>query len=237
MIRVPFPIGQAEHAYYASVPDVLSRVDIRQDSRWDAYYSMAGMNLPEAHPRDEEVVAEALRQKEAFGVLVRRYEERLSRYIRRLGVFRSEDVEDLLQNVFLKAYRNLNAFDRALKFSSWIYRIAHNETMSFFRSRSVRPEGSLVPEGELALGQIADGLNLEVDADRSMRRDGLWKALYLLEPKYRDILVLRYFEEREYAEISDILQVPIGSVGTLISRAKKRLRSHYPNDTTYDDVP
>ncbi len=197
---------------------------------------MAGMNLPEAHPRDEEIVAEALRQKEVFGVLVRRYEDRLSRYIRRLGVFRSEDIEDLLQNVFLKAYRNLNAFDRALKFSSWIYRIAHNETMSFFRSRSVRPEGSLVPDGEPALEQLSGKIDLEDDADRRMSREGLARALYALEPRYRDVLVLRYFEEREYAEISDILRIPIGSVGTLISRAKKRLRSHYPNDTTYDDV-
>jgi RNA polymerase sigma-70 factor (ECF subfamily) len=108
--------------------------------------------------------------------------------------------------------------------------------MSFFRSRSVRPEGSLVPDGELALEQLSDKIDLEDHADRRLNREGLTKALYQLEPKYRDVLVLRYFEEKEYAEISDILQMPIGSVGTLISRAKKRLRSNYPSDTTYDDA-
>jgi RNA polymerase sigma-70 factor (ECF subfamily) len=194
------------------------------------------MNASDAHPSDEEIVAASLLNKEVFAVLVRRYGERLSRYIRRLGVFGKEDAEDILQNAFLKAYRNLNAFDRALKFSSWMYRIVHNETMSFFRSRSVRPEGSLVPDGELALEQLSDKIDLEDSADRRLNREGLTKALYQLEPKYRDVLVLRYFEEKEYVEISDILQMPIGSVGTLISRAKKRLRSHYPSDTTYDDA-
>lgn len=202
---------------------------------WDAYYRIAGMNAPKERS-DEEIVAESLQRKEAFAVLVYRYESRLASYIRRLGIFRREDAEDILQNAFLNAYRRLNAFDPALKFSSWIYRIVHNETMSFFRSRAVRPEGALVSDGELALAQLADRIDLEGDADRGLSREGLLRALYRLDPKYREVLVLRYFEEREYAEISDILRIPIGSVGTLISRAKKRLRSHYPPDTAYDDA-
>jgi RNA polymerase sigma-70 factor (ECF subfamily) len=81
---------------------------------------------------DEDIVGDALVHKEAFALLVLRYQERLARYLRRLGVMRREDMEDVLQNVFLKTYRNLNEFDRQLKFSSWIYRITHNEAMSFF---------------------------------------------------------------------------------------------------------
>lgn len=181
---------------------------------------------------DEEIVALALRKKEAFAVLVRRYEERLTRYVRRLGVSRTEDMEDLLQNIFLKVYRNLNAFDKTLRFSSWIYRIAHNETMSFFRSRSVRPEGSLVENGEDLLGEIPDALNIEGETDKRLTGEILAKALYRLDAKYREVLVLRYFEEREYSEISDILQIPVSSVGTLISRAKKKLRTYYPHKPT-----
>ncbi|MCC6563886.1 RNA polymerase sigma factor [Candidatus Uhrbacteria bacterium] len=181
---------------------------------------------------DEEIVALALRKKEAFAVLVRRYEARLARYVRRLGVFRTEDVEDLLQNVFLNAYRNLNAFDQALRFSSWIYRIAHNETMSFFRSRSVRPEGSLVPDGEELLVEIPDLVDIQGETDKRLSGELLGKALYQLDAKYREVLILRYFEEREYSEISDILQIPVSSVGTLLSRAKKKLRTHYPTPPT-----
>lgn len=182
---------------------------------------------PDARP-DEEIVAISLQRKEMFAVLVHRYEECLSRYLRRLGVFRKEDREDVLQNVFLKAYRNLNAFDPRLKFSSWIYRIAHNEAVSFFRARSVRPEGSMIPDGEELLGQIPDLLDIEGEASKRMDGDVLVKALYQLDAKHRDILILRYFEEREYAEISDILQIPVNSVGTLLARAKKKLRARYP---------
>jgi RNA polymerase sigma-70 factor (ECF subfamily) len=173
---------------------------------------------------DEHIVGEALVHKEAFGELVRRYETRLTRYLHRLGVHRHEDAEDLLQNIFLKTYRNLNEFDRNLKFSSWIYRIAHNETMSFFRSRSVRPEGSLLNDSEEALDMLRSGLDSSREAEHGLDSKHLSKALSLLDAKYRDVIVLRYFEEREYAEISDILRIPSGTVATLLNRAKKKLQ-------------
>ena len=179
---------------------------------------------------DEQLVSQTLEHKEAFGVLVRRYSDKLTRYIQRLGVFRREDAEDVLQNVFIKAYRNLNGFDPSLKFSSWIYRITHNEAMSFFRSRKARPEGSLIGDSEIVLDVLPSLLDIESEASKSLDSDILRKALYKLDAKYRDVLVLRYFEEREYNEISDILQVPVSTVGTLISRAKKKLKEYFAKD-------
>ncbi|MGH7175522.1 MAG: sigma factor, partial [Minisyncoccia bacterium] len=78
---------------------------------------------------DEEVARRALAQKEEFALLIRRYEAKLARYLERLGVGSREDREDILQNAFIKAYRNLASFDPELQFSSWMYRIAHNEAM------------------------------------------------------------------------------------------------------------
>lgn len=173
---------------------------------------------------DEDIVGDALVQKEAFALLVHRYEQRLARYLRRLGVLRREDIEDVLQNVFLKTYRNLNEFDRSLKFSSWIYRIAHNETMSFFRSNASRPEGHAVDDAEIVFGQIHGTLDTSMEAELGLNSQELAKALQTLEPKYREVIVLRYFEEREYSEISDILRIPTGTVATLLNRAKKRLK-------------
>lgn len=173
---------------------------------------------------DEDIVGDALVQKEAFALLVLRYQERLARYLRRLGVMRREDMEDLLQNVFLKTYRNLNEFDRRLKFSSWIYRITHNEAMSFFRSTSSRPEGHPVDDAELVLEQLSGSADTSMETELGLNASQLTEALKKLEAKYRDVIVLRYFEEREYAEISDILRIPTGTVATLLSRAKKRLR-------------
>ncbi|MDD5489902.1 MAG: sigma-70 family RNA polymerase sigma factor, partial [Candidatus Moranbacteria bacterium] len=76
---------------------------------------------------DEEMVALTLKNQDYFACLVERYEPKLMRYIRRISAATQEDAEDLLQDVFVKVYRNLNDFDQKLKFSSWIYRIAHNQ--------------------------------------------------------------------------------------------------------------
>jgi RNA polymerase sigma-70 factor (ECF subfamily) len=174
------------------------------------------------HLGDEDVAREALNNKEAFAALVTRYQDRLDRYMRRLGMGRREDREDVLQNVFLKVYRNLNGFDTRLRFSSWIYRIAHNETMSFFRSRKARPEAP-PDEGDDILERIPAVLDIEGDANIMLDAVRVRRALDTLDPKYRDVLVLRFFEDRAYNEMSDILRVPMGTVATLLNRAKKKL--------------
>ena len=174
---------------------------------------------------DEDLVKLTLADAEYYAVLMARYEAPLDRYIRRLGVSTQEDRQDVLQEVFIKAYRNLNGFDQALKFSSWLYRIAHNEAISWYRKKSVRPEGHLIDDGDTVL-QFIEATELHTDAEAAERLNAevLESALAALPSKYRTILVLRYFEYKEYEEISDILQIPIGTVGTLLHRGKTRLR-------------
>jgi len=175
---------------------------------------------------DEEVVAMALHDKAFFAHIVMRYEERLGRYVMRLGVRTREDNEDVLQEVFIKVYKNLNGFDTALSFSSWIYRIAHNEAISWYRKRNVRPEGHLVDEGEELLSYVPTGESgAEALFDETINAAVLKKGLAKIEQKYRDPLILRFFEHKEYDEISDILKIPTGTVGTLIHRGKKQLAS------------
>ena len=103
---------------------------------------------PELPPSDEEIVKLTVENKEHFGVLVDRYQAKLTRYITRLGVRDPEDQSDVLQDIFLKTYRNINGFDTSLKFSSWVYRIAHNEAISWYRKKNVRPEGHLIADSE-----------------------------------------------------------------------------------------
>jgi RNA polymerase sigma-70 factor (ECF subfamily) len=180
------------------------------------------LSLP---PSDEELVELTLKDKEYFGYLVERYESKLTRYIRRLGVRNEEDQLDVLQEVFLKAYRNINGFDIKLKFSSWIYRIAHNEAVSWYRKRKVRPEGHLVADSEelMMLIEDAHGEAPDVAFDQSVNAEQLNAALQQIEERYREVLVLRFFEHKEYEEISDILKIPVGSVGTWLHRGKKQL--------------
>lgn len=173
---------------------------------------------------DEEIIQLILKNPDFFGVIIQRYEKPLSRYIKRLGIFKKEDIEDVLQNTFIKIYKNLNDFDTDLQFSSWAYRIAHNEAISFFRAKNVRPEGHLLNDSEEILPLIQDELNLWKDQNQSLNAEHLNKAISEIDQKYKDIIVLRYFEEKEYSEISDILQIPEGSVATHLHRAKKELQ-------------
>lgn len=173
---------------------------------------------------DNEVVKLTLDNQELYGEIVRRYHDKLLRYIKSLGCRNSDDAEDVLQEVFIKAYRNLNDYDLSLKLSSWLYRIAHNQTVSFFRKVNVRPQPLAREEDLILLESIQADINLSADLDREYLTDGLAKVLGKLDEKYRRVLVLKYLEEKSYEEISDILQKPLGTVATLLNRAKLRLK-------------
>ena len=178
---------------------------------------------------DEEIVRRALADKEAFALLIRRYEAKLTRYLERLGVGVREDREDILQNAFIKAYMNLNGFDLTLAFSSWIYRITHNEAMSFFRRKNARPQIILDEESEILITELEDEhADTSALAELRLSHEELAKAFATLPPQYRDVLALRFFENRSYAEMSDILEVPVGTVSTLLYRAKHALRKGLP---------
>lgn len=182
--------------------------------------------LPKLPPSDEELVKMTLQDKEFFGLLVDRYEAKLTRYIGRLGVHDPEDKLDVLQEIFLKAYRNLNGFDTALQFSSWIYRIAHNEAVSWYRKKTVRPEGHLIADSEELISFLSTKEEaVDVEFDKHINAQEINTALLKIDEKYREAIVLRYFEHKEYEEISDILKIPVGSVGTLLHRGKKQLAS------------
>jgi RNA polymerase sigma-70 factor (ECF subfamily) len=183
--------------------------------------------LPEIS--DEEIVRRTLSDKEAFALLIERYEAKLLRYLERLGVSVREDREDILQNAFIKAYKNLNGFDPTLAFSSWMYRITHNEAMSSFRSKRSRPQVMLSEEGESLITELQDeNSDTSALAELRLSREELAKAFENLSSQYRDALVLRFFENRSYTEMSDILEVPVGTVSTLIYRAKRALRASLP---------
>jgi RNA polymerase sigma-70 factor, ECF subfamily len=177
------------------------------------------------HYRDQELVVCALEDRHAFAAIVQRYEAPLMRYVIRLGCRNSASAQDLLQEIFIKTYLHLNDYDHSFPFSSWIYRIAHNEIISFFRKEKVRPS-VLDREADLFLLEnlVSDlGVN---DSEHHLHSPREIQAVVeALEPKYQDVIVLKFFEEKSYEEISDILQIPEGTVATLINRAKKKMKS------------
>lgn len=180
---------------------------------------------------DEQIVVATLQDKGAFGELIDRYESKLTRYIIRLGIRDVDDQMDVLQEIFLKTYRNINAFDTSLKFSSWIYRIAHNEAISFYRKKNVRPEGHLIADSEEIISFLsAKDESADVSFDKTVNSKFVNEALFEIDDKYREVIILRFFEHKEYEEISDILKIPVGSVGTLLHRGKKQLATVLNHD-------
>lgn len=97
---------------------------------------------------DKELVQRALRDPNAYGQIIERFESPLLRYITRITHAEHQEVEDILQSVFIKAYRSLNGFDIRLKLSSWIYRIAHNLCVDFLRKHTRRQHASLDADDE-----------------------------------------------------------------------------------------
>lgn len=173
---------------------------------------------------DEEVVNLVLKNQDNFAILINRYKSKLFNYIRRITNVRDEDAEDLLQDIFLKVYLNLNDFDSDLKFSSWIYAIARNQVISNHRRLNVRAEGhSTSLEDESAI-KLASNFSIEKELDNLYLKDNVSKVLYALKEKYREILVLKFLEEKNYQEISDIIKKPVGTVGSLMNKAKSEFK-------------
>ena len=173
---------------------------------------------------DQDLVTKTIKNKQAFAAIVHRYETPLLRYISRLGCKDAAAAQDLLQEIFVKTFVHLNDYDHSLQFSSWIYRIAHNEIVSYFRKEKSRPSVLKRSEDSFLFENIADDVGL---TDHNSQRHSVLEiqsAVSRLEPKYRDIIVLKFFEEKSYEEISDILQIPQGTVATLINRAKKKIK-------------
>jgi len=137
-----------------------------------------------------------------------------------------EDVRDVLQEIFIKVYVNARGFNPDLQFSSWIYRIAHNEAVSWLRKKKARPE--TVGLGDEDFETFTKSFDTAEDVkEKHLTKDGVMRVFLKMSEKYRSILVLRFLEGKSYEEISDIMVVPEGTVATLIHRAKKEFSSIY----------
>lgn len=178
----------------------------------------------------DEQIARAVQagQAERFGELIERYQGKLLRYAKKF-ILDPDDADDIVQDVFIKVYQNINGFDASRRFSPWVYRIAHNEFVNEIKrrySRGIMPVfdfDTMFPH--LTAPDTADSAALERDL-----RAALETHLADLDPKYREPLVLYYLEEMSYNEISDIMQIPVSTVGVRLARARKLLQEAAAGD-------
>lgn len=170
---------------------------------------------------DEELVEKVReKDKELFRDVIERYEDKLLRYAGYL-MGDHEAAADVVQDSFIKAYKNLWSFDVSRKFSSWIYRIVHNQAVNSMRKRKNEIQ---IESFDWVKGLRGEDKNVEEQLEKKEAEKMLADCMDKLPLKYSEPLTLYFIEEKKYEEISDILRIPLGTVGTRIKRGKMVLK-------------
>jgi RNA polymerase sigma-70 factor, ECF subfamily len=170
---------------------------------------------------DSQIVAQILGGNiDAYSLIVERYEAKLMRYA--TYILKDYDVaSDITQETFIKAYVSLRSFKLDKQFSSWIYRILHNEAMNYIkRSKKSVSLGAVSEIDDNFLQSFKSDKNF----DQKLLNTNVRDCLNNMDIKYREILMLNYFDHLKYDEISDILHIPTSTVGVRIRRAKMSLK-------------
>lgn len=167
-------------------------------------------------PDDESIVRACLRgDRAAFATLLDRHQRAVYNVALRM-VNDREDASDITQNVFAKAFENLDRFDFRYRFYSWIYRIAVNESIKLLEQRRpVEP----VDERHLSAERSPE----EIAGSRELART-VQRALMSLPPDHRTVIVLRHYLQFSYREIGEILEIPEKTVKSRLFTARQRLR-------------
>ncbi|MCK5588758.1 MAG: RNA polymerase sigma factor [Candidatus Pacebacteria bacterium] len=180
--------------------------------------------------KDEEIVLYVLKSTDYFEIIISRYKIKLKRYIERISNIPQDDVDDLIQDIFLSVYENLNSFNTNLSFSSWIYRIAHNKTINFWKKYQISLENINLEDNLHLVESIFNENMVEIDLINIENKEIVSKILENMDKKYKEVLILKFLEEKDYQEISDILQKPMGTIAALINRAKKKFKDEMEKD-------
>lgn len=175
---------------------------------------------------DEELIARFQNGDEyAFDEIVHRYKDRLLNFIFRfLG--QMDEAEDIVQDTFLKVYKNKNAYENIARFSTWIYTIAGNLAKTELRKRKRRRMFSISGKGidekeyELRSGDRTP----EEETDSVFNEKIIQGAIEKLHEKFRTVIILRDIQELSYDEISNIIGVPLGTVKSRVNRARLKLQ-------------
>ena len=160
-----------------------------------------------------------------FRSLMHQYQEQTYWHIRRM-VTTHEDADDVVQNTFIKVFKNLDKFKGNSKLFTWIYRIATNESITFLKSRKKRhsesidePENAI--ENSLVADEYFDGNNAQVI---------LQKAIIALPEKQKAVFNLRYFEEMPYSDMSEVLGTSVGALKASYHHAVKKIEQFIKNE-------
>lgn len=178
---------------------------------------------------DDPQLVERLRDpatvREAFGDVIARYSEPLYRQIRRM-VQDHDDANDLLQNTFLKAWSNIENFRGDARLSTWLYKIAVNETLSHL-DRERKRRGISLDDQEASLISTIEA-DTDIDGDELAQR--LRKAIATLPEKQRLVFNMRYYDDMRYDDISAVLGTSVGALKASYHLAVKKIEQFFSDD-------
>lgn len=175
---------------------------------------------------DGELVRTAVSGREAaFEELVRRYQRPIASYVYRM-VGDYDAALDLTQEVFIKVYNSLSRYRSEFKFSTWIYKIAHNTAIDHLRRHTVRDQIMTAngdgPRSESAIESRR--LTPEQESEREERRSEIESVVQSLPAAYRELIVLRHSHDLSYDEIAEVTGLPLGTVKNRLFRAREAMR-------------
>lgn len=173
---------------------------------------------------DDHIILSSFRNEQtrevAFTQLVRKYQERLYWHIRRM-VVEHEDTNDILQNVFIKIWKNLEGFKQESNLFTWLYRIATNETLTWMEQQKKRTSVSLSDEES----PLANKLEAQKGFDANKLEWKLQQAIQALPEKQRVVFNLRYYDEMPYEEMSTVLDTSVGALKASYHHAVKKVET------------
>lgn len=182
---------------------------------------------------EKQLVADLLdpaKSRAAFDVLTRTYGEQIYWQIRKM-VVSHEDASDLLQNTFMKAWANLDHFRGDAKLSTWLFKIAVNESLNHLNKERSRQAVNGSPEDGDSF--LIDNLQADRYFDGDALKLELQKAIAMLPEKQRLVFNMRYFDEMKYEQISEILGTSIGALKSSYHHAVKKIEDYF---SKWDDV-
>lgn len=184
-------------------------------------YSMA------EHPDDKELLQQFKNdatKEAAYTRIIKKYQEKLYWHIRRM-VVDHDDANDVLQNMFIKVWKNLANFREDSQLYTWLYRIATNESLSFLEQQKKRSSASLSDNDNY----LSNKLVADKDFDEKKLEWKLQKAIQELPEKQKAVFNLRYFEEMPYEEMSKVLETSEGALKASYHHAVKKIEEYILN--------
>lgn len=163
-------------------------------------------------------------QDKAFRKLMTKYKERLYWHIRKI-VISHDDADDVLQNTFIKVYKNIDTFKAESKLYSWMYRIATNEAITFINKRA-KEKNTNVSDLQY---KLAENLEADVYFDGDEMQLQLQKAIATLPQKQQLVFNMKYFDEMKYVDMSEILETSVGALKASYHHAVKKIESFLTN--------